>query len=96
MRLATDTRLLVATKGRMRGIEVITIRPHPPGSDLPPAVALAGVPNLKIVYSYDPATGNWTRYIPGAPAYVNNLLSLKKGSAYWFIATGSAQISFQP
>ncbi|MGE3077185.1 MAG: matrixin family metalloprotease [Dehalococcoidia bacterium] len=67
-----------------------------PGNDLPPAVALAGVPNLKIVYSYDPSTGNWSRYIPGAPAYVNNLLSLKKGGAYWFIATGSAQITFQP
>ncbi len=67
-----------------------------PGSDLPPAVALAGVPNLKIVYSYDPASGNWSRYIPGAPAYVNNILSLKKGGAYWFIATGSALVPFQP
>lgn len=67
-----------------------------PGSDLPPAAALAGIPNLKIVYAFNPATGDWSRYIPGAPAYVNNLLALKKGGAYWFIATGSAQIPFQP
>jgi len=54
------------------------------------------VANLKIVYAYDPATGNWTRYVPGAPGYLSNLASLKKGGAYWFIATGSAQVPFQP
>ena len=67
-----------------------------PGSDLPPAVALAGVPNLKVVYSYDPATGHWKRYIPGAPSFLSNLTTLKKGGAYWFIATGSASGSYQP
>lgn len=67
-----------------------------PGSDMPAAQALATVQNLKIVYSYDPATGNWTRYVPGAPSFLNNLTFLKSGGAYWFIATGSAQIAFQP
>ena len=67
-----------------------------PGSDMPAAQALATVQNLKIVYSYDPATGNWTRYVPGAPSFLNNLTFLKSGDAYWFIATGSAQIAFQP
>lgn len=67
-----------------------------PGGDMAPAQALAGVQNLKVVYSYDTATGNWTRYIPGAPSFLNNLMSLKKGGSYWFIATGSAQVPFQP
>jgi hypothetical protein len=66
-----------------------------PGNDQPPAQALAGVANLKIVYAYDPATGHWRRYVPGAPGYLNNLQVLKKGSAYWFIASGSAQVPFE-
>jgi hypothetical protein len=66
-----------------------------PGSDAQPAVALAGVANLRIVYAYDPVTGDWKRYVPGAPNYLNNLSVLKKGSAYWFIATGSAQVPFE-
>lgn len=67
-----------------------------PGNDLPPAQALAGVPNLKVVYAYDPVTGKWTRYLPGAPSFLNNLGLLKKGLSYWFIATGSTQITFEP
>ncbi|MBK7124960.1 MAG: matrixin family metalloprotease [Dehalococcoidia bacterium] len=67
-----------------------------PGGDAPIAQAVAGVPNLKVVYAYDPVTRSWTRYIPGAPSVVNNLLTLKQGVAYWFIATGAAQVPFQP
>lgn len=67
-----------------------------PGNDIPPAQALAGVPNLRIVYAWDPATRTWTRYIPGAPSYVNNISTLKKGLSYWFIATGSSSIPVQP
>jgi len=66
-----------------------------PGNDAPPSAALAGVANLKVVYSYDPLTGDWKRYVPGAPGYLNNLPVLKKGNAYWFIATGSAQVPFE-
>ena len=67
-----------------------------PGVDTPPDVALANVANLKIVYAYDSTTGKWTRFIPGAPGYVNNLGGLKKGTAYWFIASGPGQVPFQP
>lgn len=67
-----------------------------PGGDLAPAQALLGVQNLRIVYAYDASTGHWTRFVPGAPSFLNNLATLKKGGSYWFIATGSAQISFQP
>jgi hypothetical protein len=65
-----------------------------PGTDMPAAQALAGVANLRIVYAYDPGTGNWTRYMPGAPAFLNNLGTLHKGQAYWFIASGSAMVPF--
>jgi hypothetical protein len=66
-----------------------------PGNDASTSQALAGVANLKIVYSYDSLTGHWSRYVPGAPAYLNNLDVLKRGGSYWFIATGSAQVPFQ-
>jgi hypothetical protein len=56
-----------------------------PGGDSPAAQAVGSVPNLKVVYSYDPVTGNWSRYVPGAPAFLNNLLTLKQGAAYWFL-----------
>ena len=61
-----------------------------------PAVALANVPNLRIVYQWDPATRTWSRYVPGAPGFVSNIPVLKKGLAYWFISTGSGNVPFQP
>lgn len=67
-----------------------------PGNEVPPAQALAGVPNLRIVYAWDPVTRTWTRFVPNAPSYLNTILSLKKGVAYWFIATGSGDVPFQP
>lgn len=67
-----------------------------PGNDVSPAQALAGVPNLRIVYAWDPVSKNWTRYVPGAPGYVNNIASLKKGVSYWFISSGSGSVPFQP
>lgn len=68
-----------------------------PGADLPPAVALAGQGGaIKIVYAWDPATGSWLRYAPGLPSYLNNMLLMKKGGAYWFIANSAAQVPFVP
>jgi hypothetical protein len=68
-----------------------------PGADLPPAAALQGQGNaIRIVYAWDPATGTWLRYAPGLPSYVNNLLLMKKGGAYWFIANSAAQVPFAP
>jgi hypothetical protein len=68
-----------------------------PGGDIAPAEALAGQGGgLQIVYGYDPATGTWYRYGPGLPAFLNNLTILKQGQAYWFIASGPAQIPFVP
>jgi hypothetical protein len=68
-----------------------------PGGDAPPAEALDGQgAGLRIVYSYDPATGAWLRYGPGLPSFLNNLKLLRRGQAYWFIASGPAQIPFVP
>ncbi len=67
-----------------------------PGGEVPPAVALANVPNLRIVYQWDPATRTWSRYVPGAPGFVSNIPVLHKGLAYWFISTGSGNVPFQP
>ncbi len=67
-----------------------------PGGDLPPAQALGSLAStIRVVYGYDASTGIWVRYIPGAPAYVNNMPVLKKGQAYWFIAKGAALIPFE-
>jgi hypothetical protein len=67
-----------------------------PGAPVAPAQALSSVPNLKIVYSYDPATGKWARYVPGAPGFLNNLTFLKPGDVYWFITSGAGTVPFQP
>jgi hypothetical protein len=67
-----------------------------PGGDVAPSVALATVPNLRVVYGYDPATGKWSRYVPGGPGFLNSMTMMKKGAAYWFIAAGAAQVPFTP
>ena len=60
-------------------------------------MALQGQGNaIRIVYAWDPASGTWLRYAPGLPLYVNNLLLMKKGGAYWFIANSAAQVPFAP
>lgn len=67
-----------------------------PAGDAPPAVALAGIPAIRAVYEYEPFTGQWRRYVPGAPAYVNTMTLLQRGRVYWFIATSPASIAIEP
>lgn len=67
-----------------------------PGSDAPPQVALAGQPGIQAVYSYNPVTRTWSRYIPALPAFVNDLTMLRQGQAYWFIASTAAQLPYSP
>ncbi|MCZ2110215.1 MAG: matrixin family metalloprotease [Dehalococcoidia bacterium] len=68
-----------------------------PGQALPPAVALAGQgANIRMVYYWDPATGTWQRFGPSLPSFLNNLPFMRPGSAYWFIATGSSKLTFEP
>ncbi|MEP7215616.1 MAG: matrixin family metalloprotease [Anaerolineaceae bacterium] len=66
-----------------------------PGADQASAKALGrhGA-SLRIVYEWDPATGEWKRYGPGLPSFINNLLTMRTGQAYWFIANAALQIPF--
>jgi len=59
-----------------------------------PSQAFAGTSTVAVVYEWDAATGEWKRYFPGLPGYLNNLKSMKQGTAYWIIAKAKASLSF--
>jgi len=63
-----------------------------PGENATMAQAFGGNTNVAVVYEWDPVTGEWKRYFPGLPAYLNNLTNMKKGGAYWVIAKSSQQL----
>ncbi len=57
------------------------------GDSVSPADALKGLDgDVRIIYGYDPGTGQWLRYAPGAPAYVNTLPLMETGKAYWVMS----------
>ncbi|MBA4180084.1 MAG: hypothetical protein C0506_05790 [Anaerolinea sp.] len=63
-----------------------------PAADVEPARALGASANkVSMVYEWDGASGTWKRYGPSLPGFLNNLLMLRQGGAYWVIAkTGGA------
>lgn len=63
-----------------------------PGDNVSPAQAFSGNTSIKVVYEWNAATGEWHRYFPGLPAYLNNLARLNKGGAYWVIANQASQL----
>lgn len=63
-----------------------------PGDNVSPAEAFSGNTSIKVVYEWNAATGEWRRYFPGLPAYLNNLARLNKGGAYWVIANQASQL----
>ncbi|MCC7366523.1 MAG: matrixin family metalloprotease [Dehalococcoidia bacterium] len=65
-----------------------------PGASQPAAQAFGQQPGLSVVYSWNPATQSWTRYIPGVPAYVSNLKTVETGQVYWFIASTGGVLPF--
>lgn len=65
-----------------------------PGGSMEPSQAFAGTSTVAVVYEWDAATGEWKRYFPGLPGYLNNLKSMKQGTAYWIIAKAKASLSF--
>ncbi len=67
-----------------------------PGADAPAAQALGGQPGVQAVYAWDPGTRTWQRYAPGLPSFVNNLVTLRQGQAYWFIASSTTQVPYVP
>ncbi len=65
-----------------------------PGNTMNPADAFKGNTTVAVVYEWDPVAGEWKRYFPGLPAFLNNLTSMKQGGAYWVIAKTKASLSF--
>lgn len=63
-----------------------------PGDSVSPAQAFSGNTSIKVVYEWNAATGEWSRYFPGLPAYLNNLVRLNRGGAYWVIANQASQL----
>lgn len=63
-----------------------------PGESVSPAQAFSGNTSVKVVYEWNPVTGEWKRYFPGLPAYLNNLSKLNKGGAYWVIANQASRL----
>jgi hypothetical protein len=47
---------------------------------------------IDVVYSWNPNTGTWERFGPALPDYVNTLSLLRKGQAYWIIASNHGAI----
>jgi uncharacterized protein YkwD len=58
-----------------------------PGATFAARNAFTGFPGFTAVYAYDAATGEWLRFVPGAPDYVNTLSTLENGRAYWMMAS---------
>ena len=64
-----------------------------PESNVPPAQALGSAgSSVAMVYEWDEVTGTWKRYGPSLPGFLNNLLLLRKGGAYWVIAKTSGAV----
>ncbi|MGE5595556.1 MAG: matrixin family metalloprotease [Hyphomicrobiales bacterium] len=63
-----------------------------PNNDAAPEQALADATGLQVVYAWNPQTKKWSRYIAGAPDYVNNLDVLHRGQAYWFLSNTAGSI----
>jgi uncharacterized protein YkwD len=63
------------------------------GGTVDPAVAFLGNTTVAVVYEWDPATGEWKHYFPGLPGYLNNLKTMREGSAYWVIARTKSSLN---
>lgn len=63
-----------------------------PGESVSPAQVFAGNTSVKVVYEWNSTTGEWRRFFPGMPAYLNNLSKLYKGGVYWFVADRASQL----
>jgi len=73
--------------GLRHGFNLVTFA----GARTPSAEALASLgTHLVGVYHWDSATGQWRRYLPAAPAYVNTLQALAPGEAYFVVLEGAA------
>ncbi|MCC6385825.1 MAG: matrixin family metalloprotease [Dehalococcoidia bacterium] len=65
-----------------------------PSAHVAPAQAFSQHPEVVAVYALD-AAGRWRQYLPGAPAYVNDLAVLEPGMPYWVLASASVTVAIQ-
>lgn len=62
-----------------------------PGLERSAAEAFAGHTEVTAVYALD-ANGGWQQFVPGGPAYLNTLVTLRPGMPYWVLATSAVSI----
>jgi uncharacterized protein YkwD len=65
-----------------------------PSGSVAPSEAFKGNNTVSVVYEWDPVAGEWKRYFPGLPEYLNNLTTMRQGGAYWVIAKTKSSLSF--
>ena len=65
-----------------------------PGEDVAPwNVIITSATNVIAIYSYDATTREWRRYSPRLFPVGNTLSMLRKGEAYWIVASGPAELA---
>lgn len=52
----------------------------------PEDVLQESLDTVRMVYSYDQRTGQWERYGPDLPEWVNSLRNMEHGKAYWIVS----------
>ena len=65
-----------------------------PGASMAVDKAFGGNNTVAVVYEWDAARGEWKRYFPGLPSFLNNLQDLRQGNAYWVIAKTKSALTF--
>lgn len=66
-------------------------------NDADPREVLGNMGNVvNVVYAWNPNTRTWDRFGPNLPDYANTLKQLKKGQAYWIIASRQGAIVLEP
>lgn len=65
-----------------------------PGGSTSAQQAFGNSNTVAVVYEWDAARGEWKRYFPGLPGFLNNLQDLRQGNAYWVIAKTKSALTF--
>ena len=65
-----------------------------PGGNMSAQEAFGGNTTVAVVYEWEGASGQWKRYFPGLPGFLNNLRDVRQGSSYWVIAKTKSALTF--
>ncbi|MDZ7727569.1 MAG: CAP domain-containing protein [Dehalococcoidia bacterium] len=49
---------------------------------------------VEAVYGWNAENGTWKRFIPGAPDYVNSLVTVQRGGAYFVVVTRASTVAY--